>query len=266
MSLGNKNSDEKVWIAIVANENFAEMAIFLLCSISLTRDVNLVKGVVIGDLGISEKSRRILSSIFQNTIFVDFNQKLDHDVSHHSHNWVKAVYQKTRLLKRCIEDKRLPVILMDADQFCRTNFISSCNGGRAAALTRRHMKAISKGTDDRENRYIGSFVRYNDENAQKFNDLWIAEIDRRVAAGEGPPYETPALNAVIKKQPDLLMIQDLSMKEYSCPPSKFSWLFTKIVHYKGPKDFNQISFIDFVSKLPGMKAGILSKFKQVSDK
>ena len=254
------------WILLVASDKYASMVCLLIASLLVRGDLRRVKGVVVGDIGLSEESRARIRRLYPETVFLAAETPIANVERHQDAAWVDAVSRKTLMVRQALEAGYVPLVLLDADQFICRDFLDDLDEDMLISVAcrdgaeRRPVHRI----EGARNRYIASFVRFATREATGFLDEWIAEMQRRIRASEGPPFETPALNEVFYRDPAKWAAEEVPVVAYTCPPQKYKRNVTRIVHYKGPKTIeDEETFRAWVAKLPGMGRDILRKYDSV---
>lgn len=185
-------------IIFVSNEEYFGLLKIAINSFVKNADQTKVKNIYIVDLGISEENLTYLQKIDKiNILKQDKIAYSSGKMEIHTKEWVDCVFRKTKTLKellKIVDNETL--ILFDADTVTIKDFSHVIDTNIPIQLCLRENKNNS-------NPYIGCFVAFNvyDYKPQqiKFVNRWIDKMNKLIENGEKAPYETKALNILVKE-------------------------------------------------------------------
>jgi len=257
-SLKAAEGPETHWILIVLNDDYLYLGLILLVSLVDHVDKRIVAGLAIGDVGLSEKSRRVIRAVWPGVVFLKSDSRVYGGKAQHDQTWIFAVSQKTLLVRQALSEGLCPLVMMDADQFVCADFLKGLPRHPLLCIAQRQHPYHRP--DGQVLRYIASFARFRNAEAIEFLDEWIRAMALRVGAGCLPPYETPAMCDVLQKpEGEIWQVHGLPDSVYSSP-KRFLPNHTMVLHLKGYQKRNQSIFRDWVRSMQGITPELMREF------
>jgi len=245
-------SDMPYNLLLLANDSYYKLLRISVASICKNCDMEKIGKIFIADLGLRDEHRNEITKLSKKISIVDTDANIGNSREVFSQNWIKAVSQKTLILRSLVENGNTPIVMIDSDTIIVKDFHDVLNPEYDIQLCKRASPLIRP--DGLVVEYIASFVAINNANGINFITAWINRLEERVSQNMIPPHETPAMVETAQKN-EKLKIGELDDKVVNCDNNYFPGI-TKIIHAKSRTANDSVSIFRFanIRNLPYNKA------------
>lgn len=249
-------------LLIMLNDPYIKLATLFLNSLHKNTNINNLNKIIVNNIGLSEKNKKILKQKYNKIEFYETNKNFGFSKMH-SEEWLESLTYKTKSLLEIIRNKdNLPIIMIDTDMLVIKDFNKFINNNYDIQVCKREFESPRRDIN-LSMKYIASFLIINKNNQKVINFLneWIDEIKNMIKQKLKPAYETPSMCRMIEKHNKILKINELDERNISCD-KKYIENVTYIIHMKsmGKEQGSDGNFDDRINNVSNFKKKEILKY------